>query len=342
MTRFLNILLLLAVFSSCKKQEVGPQCPTCEEEVVPTTTDVLIGCEGNFGWGNASLTLYDPVNQSTAQQVFQNVNGFSLGDVLQSFCQVEDKLYIIMNNSGKIEVIDTANYASLGTITGLNSPRFMVASNGIGYVSDLYNNGISVIDLSSNLVIDTIQTGSWTEHLLLDGDYLYIGCPDTNWVLQLHIPTSIFTDTIVVGKSPSGIVKAASGHIWMISSGGYNEEIPNLVEYDGTTTVQTFPFTTISESPSQLRYNSLSNELFYLNQDVYSFDVSGSSLPTSPVIESNSSIYYGMNIDPINSEIYVTDAVDYVQSGRVIRFDSLYNPIDTFSTGIIPQAIWFK
>lgn len=342
MQRILVAIFTLTILYSCKKQEVGPQCPTCEEEIIPTTSDVLIGCEGNFGWGNASITQYDPNNKLVAQQLFQNVNGFALGDVLQSFYQVDEKLYIILNNSGKIEIIDTADYSSVGSITGFNSPRYMVSKNGIGYISDLYNNGVTVLDLNSNQIIDTVVTNCWTEHLLLDNDRLYIACPDTNWVLNYHIPTGIFLDTIIVGKSPSGMVQVSDGHLWFLSSGGYQEEIPNLVEYDGQTIVQTIPFGSIADSPLQLKYDLRKERLIFLNQDLYTFDLTTNTMISTPSFVSSSSIFYGLGIDPHNSDIYISDAVDYVQHGKVIRIDSLYNPIDTFSTGIIPQTFWFK
>jgi YVTN family beta-propeller protein len=341
MKRLIPILALL-VFLSCKKEEVGPQCPSCVEEVVPSTSNILIGCEGNFGWGNASITLYDPSQNEVTQQLFQNVNGFAPGDVLQSFCQWEDKLYIILNNSGKIEVIDTASYAYQTTITGLNSPRYMVTKGTSGYVSDLYSNGISVLDLTSNQVVDTIDVGRWSEHLLIDGNLLYIGCPDTNWVLKYDLNAAVYSDTIVVSKSPSGIQQTSNGDIWILSSGGYNEALPQLDTYDGSSIIQTLTFGSISESPSQLQYNANSNRLFYLNNGVCVQSPGDANLTSSPVISTNGSIFYGLGIDPNNTDVYVTDAVDYVQQGQVFRFDSTYQPIDTFSTGIIPQAIWFK
>ena len=145
--RLIIILYVLMLFASCKKQEVGPQCPTCQDEVVPTTLDVLIGCEGNFGWGNASLSSYNPTTNNTTNQVFSGVNGFSLGDVLQDLTEANGKLYITMNNSGKIVVIDTSDYTFLGEITGLTSPRYFKALNdATGYVSDLYANSKKVID----------------------------------------------------------------------------------------------------------------------------------------------------------------------------------------------------
>lgn len=342
MIRIIFIIFTLLFIFSCKKKEIGPQCPTCEEEVTPTTTDVLIGCEGNFGWGNSSITQYQPTSGVVTQQVFQNVNSFSLGDVLQSFCSWQNKLYIVMNNSGKIEIIDTVSYLYQGTITGLNSPRYMVTSGNTGYVSDLYSNGVSVVDLASNQVTDTITVGRWSEHLLISGNDLYIGCPDTTWVLKYDLTSNMFTDTIIVGKSPSGIQQSNDGHIWTLTSGGYNQEVPNLVEYDGNNIIKILNFNSVADNPSQLIYNSKNGVFYFLNNGVFTYNPDDNSLPNSPIISPNGSIFYGLGIDPKNSDIYVTDAVDYVQQGKVLRFDSLYNPVDTFSTGIIPQAIWFK
>ncbi|CAG5076287.1 YncE family protein [Parvicella tangerina] len=342
MNRFIYSILVALILFSCKKEEIGPQCPSCESEVSATTTDVLIGCEGNFGWGNASITKYEPVSKVVSQQVFQSINGFSLGDVLQSFCIYQDKLYLIINNSGKVEVIDTASYTHVGAITGLNSPRFMVTHGTRGYISDLYSNGISIVDLGANQVVDTIPVGRWSEHLLIDNNMLYIACPDTNWVLKYDLTTEGYVDTMVIGKSPGKIVKVNNGNLWMLCSGGYQEEIPTLHEYDGTTISKTLSFGSITDNPSMLTYDSIHDRLFYLNDGLFTLELTSSSLPSIPVINSTNATFYGLGIDPNNRDIYITDAVDYVQSGRVLRFDSLYHPVDTFSTGIIPQAIWFK
>ncbi len=338
---FLYIVLVL-VFASCKKKEIGPQCPSCEEGVTSSTQDVLVGCEGNFGWGNASISLYDPSTQNASQQVFQNINGFALGDVMQSFCRYQDMLYIVVNNSGKIEVIDTANYVSQATIAGLTSPRSMVTHGNRAYVSDLYSSNVSILNLDQNSIIGSISVGRWSEDLLVADDMLYIGCPDTTWVLKYDLTNSTFVDTIEVGKGPSGIQQSSDGTIWFLNTGGFNQEIPRLTKYDGSAIVQSYSFGSITDNPTQLTYDPKTHVLYYLNNGIYAFDVTANQLPTQPVIASNGSVYYGLGVDPHNSDVYITDAIDYIQPGRVLRFDSLYQPIDTFSTGIIPQAIWFK
>ena len=52
--------------------------------------------------------------------------------------------------------------------------------------------------------------------------------------------------------------------------------------------------------------------------------------------------YYGLTVDPSNSEIYVSDAIDFVQRGMVYRFSPAGEPVDTFRAGIVPSSFCFK
>ena len=338
------IPLVFLLLNSCEKQEVGPQCPTCQEEITATTTDILIGCEGNFGWGNASLSRYNPNTKIVSNQVFQNVNGFNMGDVLQDMKEVNGTLYVTMNNSGKIVMIDTSNYTFLGEITGFNSPRFMQALANKMYVSDLYADAIQIVDLTSKTITGSIATQRWTEHLLIHQGYLYATAPDTNWVFKINTITDVIEDTIIVGKAPSGIVLDKNNKIWILSAGGTSSELATLKKYNPVNSQieQTFSFTTLAESPNTLRMDNLGEILYFLNDGLQSMSILDNTIPSIKNVSTNGSVFYGMNVDPHNRDVYITDAVDYVQQGKVYRYDSIFQPLDTFTVGIIPQSIWFK
>jgi hypothetical protein len=332
-------------FTSCKKQEIGPQCPTCaDENITIKYDDVLIGCEGNFGWGNASISLYNPTDNSITNTVFQNINSYALGDVLQSIAEYNGKLFVVVNNSGNIEILDTATYQKTATISGLTSPRYFCGiNNSKAYVSDLFSNQIAILDLGSNSAIGSINTGGWTEEMLLVNDKVYVCRPDTNFILQINASTNSIEDTIIVGKGPSSLVLDSENNLWVLSSGGINEEQGELNQIDPTTNniIQTMVFSDISNSPNNLKIAPNGETLYYLNNGVNELSIYASSLPSSSIINQNGALFYGLGISPTN-DIYVSDAVDYVQSGIVYRYDSSASLIHQFSVGIIPQGFWFK
>ena len=66
------------------------------------------------------------------------------------------------------------------------------------------------------------------------------------------------------------------------------------------------------------------------------------NLPVSPVIAQKENLFYGLGIDPVNSDIYISDAVDYMQKGIVFHYKSDGTKIDSFKTDIIPSYFKFK
>lgn len=52
--------------------------------------------------------------------------------------------------------------------------------------------------------------------------------------------------------------------------------------------------------------------------------------------------YYEVAVDPLTSEVYVADAIDYVQHGVVYRFTARGAAVDTIRVGITPRIVLFQ
>ena len=341
----LYIILIVGLFS-CKKDELGPQCVNCGNEDIQTqTSDVLILNEGNFGWGNGSLSHYQPSSNVVSNNVYQQANNNTpLGDVIQSAYQINNKIYVVANNSSKIEVINSSNFASISTITGFNSPRyFLPISNSIAYVSDLYSSTIHIVDLNTNTITGNIITNGWIEKMILHNDTVY-ACDMSNDNLLIINPNNHnLIDSIKLGVEPNSIVKDVNNNIWIMCSGGFQEDNAKLFKFNPQTRSidSTFIFSNINQSPGNLCINNTQDELYFLNNHVYKMNINSTSLPLTPIINNSSNTFYGLGIEPYSNDIYVADAIDYVQSGIIFRYSKTGSLIHQFNVGIIPGNFLF-
>jgi YVTN family beta-propeller protein len=338
--------VIILTFLSCSKEELGPQCISCEtvESTASLTSDVIIINEGNFGSGSGSLSLYKSESNTVSNNRFFQANGATIGNVAQSAYQFNNKAYIVINNSNKIEVIDINNFTSLHTITGFNSPRsFLPINQNKAYVTDLYSNSIQVVNLNSNVVTGSIAVNGWTEDLIQHNDTVYV-CDMTNDNLLIINPNNnTLVDSVKLGESPNSIVIDKDNIFWIMCSGGFASSSPKLIKFNpqSRTIDATFTFSNLSESPGNLKINSTGDQLYFINVNVYKMNIYESTLPSLPIITSSGNTFYEIGISPTNEEIYVSDAIDYIQDGVIFRYSSNGNIIHQFNAGVIPGDFLF-
>jgi hypothetical protein len=83
--------------------------------------------------------------------------------------------------------------------------------------------------------------------------------------------------------------------------------------------------------------------LYYLAKDgVYKFSIDDTQLPATPIINKGNYNLYGLGIDPQTGTIYLADAVDYVQVGKIYRYNPDGSFINSFAAGIIPSDFYFN
>tara|TARA_B100000700_G_C15035202_1_gene852468 strand:+ start:1000 stop:2280 length:1281 start_codon:yes stop_codon:yes gene_type:complete len=321
------------------------------------SSKVFITNEGNFGTGNGSLSVYDNTTNNVTNNVFATANGGALlGDVVQSMEYFNERGYLCINNSAKIEVVDeNANY--IATIPAV-TPRYIKQVDvNKAYATDWGIDGVQVIDLTSNTVSTTITCGVGPEGLAVSNGFAYI-CNVGGWGLDstvtvININTDAVETTLTVGDKPNSAVVDKNGNIWILT-GGYTEydanwnvvfETPGVLAMinAATNTVEasyTFP---VGNHPRDLVINGAGDKMYYCDgawsMSVYEFGILDTSLPTSPIIARS---FYGLGYDPVLNEIYGSDAVDFVQQGWVYRYASTGSVIDSFQVGIIPGSFAFQ
>ena len=188
---FFSATLLCAALTGCMKWDYGH----AEDLTVPDD-GLFIVCEGNFQYGNSTLSYYDPATRTVQNEVFFRANGMKLGDVAQSMTMHGGRGWIVVNNSHVVFAVDADNLRETGRIENLTSPRYMhFVSDTKAYITQLWDNRIFIVNPERYEVTGYIavpgmsaESGS-TEQMVQKGDYVYCNCWSyQNSIIKIDAP----------------------------------------------------------------------------------------------------------------------------------------------------------
>ena len=347
----LIVLTLTLLYTSCMKWEYG-----FTEDFNITSGGLFITNEGNFQYGNATLSFYNPETKQIENEIFYRANAMKLGDVAQSMTIRNGIGWVVVNNSHVIFAIDLNTFKEVGRITNLTSPRYIhFLSDEKAYVTQIWDNRIFIINPKRYQVTGyievpnmTMESGS-TEQIVQYGKYVYINCWSyQNRILKIDTETDQIVAELTVGIQPTSLALDCNNKLWTVTDGGYEGspygyETPSLYRIDAEsfTIEKQFEFT-FGDWPSEVQLNGTKDKIYWLNDDVWEMDVTANNLPAEPFLPYNGTLYYGLTICPNSGDVYIADAIDYVQQGMIYRYSKDKRLIDSFYVGIIPGAFCWK
>jgi len=303
--------------------------------------------EGNFRSGNGSVSFFSYDSSKIFNHVFFEVNKRPLGDIPYFMDFLNEKGYIVVNNSGKIEVINGKTMESISTIRKLVSPRYIsFITPTKAYVTSLYSDSIAVLDLLKDDVSGYIDMNHTSESIIAHEYKAYIA----NWTggNQIFVINTLYDeviDSVEVGKEPESMVMDKNGILWVLCNGGWQRD--NSAELIGIDTqtdeiIKRFVFPSKTDSPTSLGIDGKGENLFYILNGVMKMNINASQLPESSFISYSGGNFYKLGINPENNEIFITDVVDYQEKGFVLRYDKSGTLISRMKADIIPGSICFK
>lgn len=309
--------------------------------------------EGNFQAGNASISLITPENE-VVNNVFQQVNNRPLGDVAQSAIISNNKLYVTLNNSAKVEVMDPVSFLSMATILDGDKtakPIYMQPLNNEQAIVSDYGNSFMLVNTTTNAIVKKVDVKTATKQMVGSEGKVFIVANNNLLVIDANNPENPRTIAITSTDESwfnARLVKDKQGNVWMLTSyaitcvDAKTETIVKELKFEGNGIVSS------SWPQSQLDINKAGDQLFLMATEngksaIFKIGINDTALPTSALFELPASVQtpYNMAISP-EGTVVVCDALDYKQSGIVYEYDQSGAELNKWIAGINPQFILFS
>jgi YVTN family beta-propeller protein len=315
---------------SCTKDPENDNPSIPSEELFKS--GIYIVNEGNFGANNATIDLFVKDSNTLYSNIFNTVNNRPLGDVANSMYIHNNKGYIILNGSASVEVINVNNA-----------------------VSDWVSNSVKRVNLNTKSITQSIEVGQGPEGMAIYNGKLFVansgGFSDDSIISVISTVTNEVIAGIIVGDAPTALAFDKNNKLWVLCRGSYGTDFmsteddtyakivcinPNTYEIE-----KTFIIGEKGDHPDKMKINKSKDALYYLgsynfNLGVYKHFISDNALAQNPI---RLGYYYGLGYDKVDGELYVADAVDFVQRGYVYKINDSGNILDSFRVGIIPNGI---
>jgi hypothetical protein len=347
------VFAMVLLFAACKKDKPVdvPKPP-----VADSTDKVYIVSEGSLGNGNSSLDIYDLKTTTAYRDVYKSANSTDLGDVFQSMQVIGDRMFLSVNNSDKIVVLDKTNHKQVGLIN-ISKPRYILPiSEEKAYVSSLYSNKVHIINPKSMQVVGTITLPAQNpEGMLLYNGKAYITAWDTASDKIFVVNTTndqVEKEVAVAGRASQGIVLDKNNKLWVLSGNVPKGKPAALTQIDPVTNsvVRSFRFPERAD-PIKPVFNRERDILYFIevnykggtdHNGIYRMSIGDDKLPDQPFIKAQQFQYFwALGIQPDNDQIFVGDPKGFTQKGIVYIYDTDGNKKGEFETGVGPGHFYF-
>lgn len=337
------IILLIGIITSCTKPP---------EEIITTIVDtnnaILVLNSGGFNNNNSSITHYDLVAKKASQSYYKFRNGINLGDTGNDMVAYGSKVYVVVNNSSTLEILDKNTGISLKQIKLTNngisrSPRKIVFDHGKGYLSS-FDGTIGLFDTTTLSFKRFIYSGRNPDGICIAHNRLIVtnsgglDSPNYDSIITVFDKFTLTKDTtFYVSMNPTGAYTAPNGDVYITSNGNYSSVPAMLYILDGIT------FKIKKQLTININDIEFLDHTAYLSSYNFSSDVSSireldiNHLSFNRTTNfSNITTLYGIDVDPIEQKIYCLDANSYTKNGKVYCYDTNWKLEYQFETGVIP------
>lgn len=210
------------VFAACQKDPVPSKDAaldgvTVDVSAISTSAQkIFVLNEGGMGSNNATLDFLRFEDGKYITGAFKKMNptvGGGLGDVGNDIAIHGDEVWMVINNSGLVEVVSAVDETEIATVT-VPTPRNIAFDDKYAYVT------------------------SWAGAFVTYGaDYSVTDSSNPKGqVYRINLNTKKVEGTVEVGYQPEGIA-CYDGKLYVANSGGISSQLPPTYSYDNTVSI---------------------------------------------------------------------------------------------------------
>ncbi|MCD7973854.1 MAG: YncE family protein [Candidatus Azobacteroides sp.] len=368
----LYVVFILSLFSC--REDIIVFIPEQVEVSIPEYTSIqgfYLLNEGNMGSNKSTLDYYDYTTGVYSRNIFGAANPTvpkEMGDVGNDIKIYGSKLYAVINCSDKVEVMDASTAVRLGQIDIPNC-RYIRFHKGYAYVTSYAGpvrlnpeyeqlGYVAKVDTTTFEVLEECLVGFQPDELEIVNNKIYVAnsggymFPNyENTVSVIDIDSFREIRRIEVAINLHRLRADRYGNLWVSSRGNYYRIPSRLYQIDtkedrlvDSLDIAVSNFHLDGDSlyiySTEWSYISMSNEITYGIVDVAKKEVVTRNFITDGT-DRNIRIPYGIMVNPITKDIYVTDAKNYVSPGTLYCFDKEGKQKWNVRTGDIPAHFVF-
>lgn len=367
------LVIFVLSFAACR-DEVEIFIPEHVQVSIPEYTAIegfYLLNEGNMGSNKSTLDYYDYTKGEYIRNIYGNANPTvpkEMGDVGNDIQVYGSRLYAVINCSNKVEVMDVRTARRIGQIDIPNC-RYIAFDGRYAYVTSYagpvelnpnyeQKGYVAKVDTATLEIVDKCVVGFQPDELAIvhgkiyvanSGGYMFPNYENTLSVIDLksfaeirRIPVSINLHRVRVDKY---------GTLWVSSRGDYYD-VPSrmfCVDVVNDVVTDTLPVAcsnlcidgdSLYLYSTEWSYVTMGNEITYGIIDVRTKKLVTDNFITDGT-DAKIKIPYGIKVNPITKDIYVTDAKNYVTPGTLYCFGRDGRKKWEVRTGDIPAHIAF-
>ena len=368
---YLLLGCLILTYSACRKDE--KPIPEVVTTITKADTGALSGLyvlnEGNMGSNKASLDFLDYSTGKYHKDIYEQDNPGvvkGLGDVGNDLGIYGSKLFIVVNNSNLVEVVNARtgkhiNFVSIQNcrnVTFINGKAYVSAYLGIVGDPKAPNGAVYEIDTATLQITRKVTVGRQPEEMAIVNGKLYVansgGYSPPNYertVSVVDLASFTVVKLIDVAINLEKVKADQYGDLYVTSRGDYYSIPPDLYVIDTKTDSVKKDFKlpvsnlwikgdTAYMYSVAFSYVTGKNTISYGMIDVKTGTVLNKQFITDGT-DKQIAVPYGIAVNPVTGEVYVADAKDYVTPGTIYSFDTNGKKEWQVTTGDIPGHFAF-